>query len=146
MKRRKFIFQTSAGVFGWMPVVSKLSAAVVDRGPRLATGIKIGEVDGGSAIVWTRLTRDAAPVDNKRGIPAVLYFDEASGGWHPVGWFKQKYKQDRPDREVKVIYPEGCDVHSLEGAAPGAPGFVRVSVRKKGERAWKVGEWKRADD
>jgi alkaline phosphatase D len=150
MKRRKFIFQTGAGVFGMMPVFSRLfaspTAVAAGEGPFLATGIKIGEVDGTSAVVWARLTKDAAPVDNKRSIPTVLYLDEAVGEWHPVSYFKEKYKQDRPDREVKVVYPDGCDVHTLHGAAPGAPGFVRVSIRKKGVRGWRAGEWNGVDE
>ncbi|BDS07567.1 alkaline phosphatase [Oceaniferula spumae] len=44
----------SAFILGWLSSV----AAYADDGPYLATGIKIGEVDQKSAIVWVRLTKE----------------------------------------------------------------------------------------
>lgn len=146
MKRRKFILQTSAGLLALTPALSKISASPLAAAPFLTTGIKIGEVDETSAIVWTRLTRDAVRIENKHAVPGMLYLDEAVGEWHPIPYFKEKYRQDRPDREVKVIYPDGCDVQTLDGSVPGAPGFVRISFRKKGKGKWNAGAWSRVDD
>ena len=61
-----------------------------------ATGVKVGEIDQDSAIVWMRVTRD--PARNKSG-------EIRKGAWK--------------------LLPPGTDVASLEGAAPGAPGRVR---------------------
>ncbi|MBT7866913.1 MAG: hypothetical protein HN763_11235, partial [Opitutales bacterium] len=40
-------------------VVASAACLQAAKGPFLANGIKIGEVDQHSAIVWIRLTRDA---------------------------------------------------------------------------------------
>ena len=40
-------------------VLASSTSLQADDGPYLANGIKIGEVDQHSAIVWVRLTRDA---------------------------------------------------------------------------------------
>lgn len=146
MKRRKFIYQTSAGALGLFPVLNKLNISDKRQGPYLATGIKIGEVDQTSAIVWGRLTNASEPVGAAAPVPKVLYLDEAVGEWHPVAYFKQKYKQDRPDREVRVVYPEGYDVSMMEGAVPGSGGYLRVLYRKKGAGKWVDAGWKAADE
>ena len=44
-----------------------------------ATGIKIGEVTDSEAIVWTRLTRNAARVDFGAPVPDTLYIHPDSG-------------------------------------------------------------------
>ena len=64
---------------------------------RQATGVKIGEVTPDSAIVWMRVTRNAAR--NATGMEFT-----ARGG--------------------KEVVPAGVDVATLKNAAPGAPGRV----------------------
>jgi alkaline phosphatase D len=77
-----------------------------------ANGIKIGEVDQDSALIWTRLTRH----------PSILLdgakFIEC--GNHPVPAAKQ--------------LPEGKTLADMEGAVPGAAGRVRLIWRTEGSR------------
>jgi len=74
----------------------------------MADGIKIGEVDQDSAIVWTRLTRAAER--NLDGAP----FPEVEGKARAGG-----------DLSIMEI-TGGRPLEEMEGAAPGAAGFVRV--------------------
>lgn len=141
MKRRKFIYQTSIGLAGLLPVVNSLEKFDERKGPFLATGMKIGEVTDKSAIIWTRLTNDNKPVGKNAVIPKVLYLDDANGEWQPVNYFKTKYKQDRPDRQVKLIYPEGYDVTNIDMASPGMMGEVRAMYRTTGETRWSTTNW-----
>jgi alkaline phosphatase D len=66
----------------------------------LASGVRVGEVGATSAVVWTRTTAEP----RRRG------GEEISG------------------RPVVTLEP-GVDVSVLEGAVPGAPGEVRVTLR-----------------
>ncbi len=142
MKRRKFIYQTSMGRGGFLPVIRKIKTVqVAGQGPYLATGIKIGEVTGSEAIIWARLTKTAAPVGKQAPVPKALYLDESNGEWQPATYFKEKYKQDRPNRLTKVVYPDGYDVQNIEGAVPGEGGEMRVLYRKKGIGKWDNTEW-----
>ncbi|HEX5025976.1 MAG TPA: alkaline phosphatase D family protein [Agriterribacter sp.] len=145
MKRRKFIFQASLGVGGLLPVINKIQELEGVDGPFFSTGIKIGEISATEAIIWARVTRDAIRVGKPAQIPTVLYLDEADRTWHPFQYFKEKYKQDRPNREVKVIYPDGYTVANIEGAVPGAPGEVRVLFREKGSSGWSETNWQKVD-
>ena len=97
MKILAFIF----GLF----LVAEASAEVY-----LASGIKIGEVDQDSAIVWTRLTRD--PVINLAGAK-----------------FKAAKKNAVP---ASAQLPAGKTLDEMEGAMPGVPGEVRVTWQVKG--------------
>ncbi|GIW82411.1 MAG: alkaline phosphatase [Gemmatales bacterium] len=65
---------------------------------RQATGVKVGEVTQTSAVVWMRLTKNSSR--NRDGIV-------------------------RKGRPAKVL-PADISVDKLEGACPGAPGFVRL--------------------
>lgn len=145
MKRRKFIYQTSLGLGGLVPLANQLSALDINIGPYFATGIKIGEVTASEAIVWVRLTKDTKPVPKTAPIPQFVYLDEANGEWHPVAYFKEKYKQDRPDRETKAVFPDGYTVNTIEGAVPGTNGDIRILYRKKGESKWNNTDWKTVD-
>lgn len=115
------------------------------NGPFLANGIKIGEVTSTDAIIWTRLTVDSVRVPSTAPVPKILYQDDSFGTWHPVDYFKKNYKEDRPDRNVKVVYPEGNNVHTIDGAVPGSPGMVRVSYKRDGDRDWTSTAWQTAD-
>ena len=90
------------------------ASEVLAAGPYQATGIKIGEVDQDSAIVWTRLTQN--PTLKLDGTP----FIEA--GQHVVPASKQ--------------LPEGKTLADMEGAVPGKAGHVRFSWRKNGKVCW----------
>jgi len=74
-------------------------------GSRQATGVKAGEVTDRSAIVWMRLTAQA-----ERNADGVAVPRRKGGG----------------DGNRGALLPEGVRVDDLEGAAPGAPGRVRV--------------------
>lgn len=66
---------------------------------RQATGVKIGEVDSTSAVIWTRVTES----DQRR----------ADG----------EVRRGRPDRKAPR---EHLDPRDLEGSTPGAPGRVQI--------------------
>lgn len=119
--------------------------ASVKPGPFLANGIKIGEVTSTDAIIWTRLTKDSVRVPTTAPVPEILYQEDSLRTWHPVDYFRKKYREDRPDRNVKVVYPEGYDVHTIDGAVPGSPGMVRVAYAKDGNGEWKFTEWQTVD-
>ncbi|MFT3934851.1 MAG: alkaline phosphatase D family protein [Chitinophagaceae bacterium] len=144
MKRRKFIYQTSVGL-GLLPVVNKLNMLDAVSGPYFATGIKIGEVTASSAIVWARLTKETKPVDKNAPSPKAVYLDETNNEWHPTAYFKEKYKMDRPDRQTKLIFPDGYTAQNIGGAVPGANGEIRVRYKKKGSRQWSATNWKQVD-
>lgn len=145
MKRRKFIYQTSLGVGGLLPAIRNIQKLGLITGPYLATGIKIGEVTDNAAIIWVRLTKDTKPVGFTAPIPKVLYMDDADGTWHPVKYFLDKYKEDRPNRLVKVIYPEGYTVEQLEGAVPGMAGEFRIRYQHVKSGQWQETEWQTVD-
>jgi len=106
-------------------------------GPYLATGIKIGEVDQTTAIVWVRLTKNPERVGFDAPVPTALYLNDATGEYEPA--------RGRVDRIPKVDYPEGSDINSIEGATPGANGQVRIKYRKAGETNWQRTDWEEVD-
>ncbi len=69
---------------------------------RQATGVKVGEVSSDSAIVWTRLT--AEPERRSEGLP-----------------IRGRPEKPEPGEPIEQINPD-----EIQGAAPGAPGFVRL--------------------
>jgi alkaline phosphatase D len=79
---------------------------------RQATGIKTGEITPDGAVIWARHTQAAARLDN--GIPRRGHAPRAS-----------------------VLKP-GEDVQKLEGAAPGAPGWMRVIAEPVSGRGRKI--------
>lgn len=111
----------------------KLSAP---NNPYFTTGIKIGEVGSASAIVWVRLTQEPVRVPDRGKLPTFLYLDESNNEWQDIPYFKSKYKEDRPDRKVKIVMPEGTTVNQLDGAVPGRSGEIFIQYRKKGAPAW----------
>ncbi len=112
----------------WLTVAIQLAAnASFAAGPYQATGLKVGEVDGTSAIVWTRLTRNA-----KR--------NSADGPMVTFEMSKTKKKQ-----VVDVIYPAGTDVSSLRDAVPGTAGEVRVLYQRQGVDDWRETDWHDVD-
>lgn len=83
------------------------TAAAQERSSHLANGIKIGEVTSNSAVVWTRLTREAT--------------------WNSQGpEFVGKAKPEVPDDAA---------VDGFKFAAPGMPGRIRVRYGRAGDAA-----------
>ena len=142
MRRRKFITNSSFGLLGSIPSVQLLAS--LDT-PFFTTGIKIGEVTPTAAIVWARLTMDPIRIADTGKVPSFLYLDEGKNEWHDVDYFKTTYKQDRPDREVKVILPAGIKVEQLDGAVPGRNGFISVQYKSKGAKSWANTPWIKVD-
>jgi len=97
---------------------SVVVASAAESRVNMANGIKIGEVDQDSAIVWTRLTRD--PERNKDGKPF-----EADDGRDGKGLENLDERQD---------------------SVPGTDGEVRVSWWEKGDKEQKhVIDWKKVE-
>jgi alkaline phosphatase D len=101
--------------------------------PFQATGIKIGEVTQHSAIIWTRLTKNAER--NIDGIPFKMIKDQKS--------------KDDPEH---IIYeepqiPEGHSLDEMQNSVPGAEGQVRLQywVKGKKETTLKSTPWENAD-
>lgn len=101
ISRRTFVRETSATLTGTLIAgsVGHLSAAET-MATRQANGVKVGEVTATSAIIWTRLTREA--MRNENGLAIV----------------------GRVKRDVQVPVP--VPVERLEGACPGADGRIRL--------------------
>jgi len=106
--------------------------------PFQATGIKICEVDSASAIIWTRLTRHAARMGAERPRPRVRYRDRETG--ELVGRGKR-----RPNTPPVVTFPDGSTIETIEGAAVGTQGEVRVRWRPIGSAAWTMTDWRPVD-
>jgi alkaline phosphatase D len=96
-----------------------------------ATGFKICEVDASSAIVWTRLTRDAQPVSVDAPLPVITY-----GGKN-----RDAARESRSDEPPVVRFPAGATVETLPGAAPGTAGHTRVRFRARGQADWQSTAW-----
>jgi len=96
-------------------------------GPYQATGLKVGEVDTTSAIVWTRLTRNARR-------------NPADGPMVTIDMSTTKKNQ-----VVGVKYPAGTDVSDLRDAVPGTAGDVRVLYQRRGADDWQATDWRAVD-
>jgi alkaline phosphatase D len=101
--------------------------------PHQATGIKIGEVDSNSAIIWMRLTANAERVGADGGMPEVQYFNRDTGEYEPM--------EGRPNATPRVTFSKGRTVETLEGAVPGSPGKIRVLYKTLEEFEWQKTEW-----
>ena len=114
------------------------ASAFAAGAPGFATGIKIGEVDGDSARVWVRLTRDAQRVPMGAPMPVISYRHEKSG--------KTIQPKDRDPHAVPEVHlPDGITVQQLEGAAPGTDGEVRLRYRRDGAAPWMETAWQPVD-
>jgi alkaline phosphatase D len=98
--------------------------------PYQATGFKVGEVTDTTAIVWTRLTRNAQR--NPADAPMVE-FDYIDG---EIG----RSTKRKPLRAVR--YPEGMSVADIRDAAPGTEGETRVLYKTSDQPEWKSTEWR----
>ena len=87
----------------------------------MANGIKVGEISSSSAIIWTRLTRDAER--NVHGKP-----------------FPRSKRKERKSAPVD-------DLSAMEGSVPGASGGVRLTYWPNQQREQKTStEWRAVDD
>ena len=118
--------------------VAQLIAAP-GQGPFLATGIKIGEVDQTSAIIWVRLTERAERIGAEAPLPEILYLNTETGE------YESREGQGRRNRTPKVVFPAGTDIKSIEGATPGRSGRVRLKYRKAGTKDWQQVGWTAVD-
>ncbi len=73
-------------------------------------GVKVGEVDQGSAIVWTRLTQSKDQTTKGYVINKADPFDKKNNSYE--------------------MYPTGVDDDKMLGAVPGSPGEVRLSYHE----------------
>ena len=104
-------------------LLASLAVPAAPKGPYFATGIKICEVDTTSAIIWTRLTRNAAREGKDKPLPVVRYKDPKTGGLVD--------RRGRQDLEPVVEFPNGSTIDTIEGAVPGAPGDVQGSLQNR---------------
>ncbi|MHC4309967.1 MAG: hypothetical protein ACYSSN_08495, partial [Planctomycetota bacterium] len=103
-------------------------------GPYQATGIRIGEVTDNAAIVWTRLTANPERVGSEAPMPEVRYLDSRTGKL-------TEKRKGRPNLAPVFRFPEGYTIDTIEGAAPGAPGEIRVLYKTEGASDWKATDW-----
>ncbi|HOC69250.1 MAG TPA: alkaline phosphatase D family protein [Candidatus Hydrogenedentes bacterium] len=110
-------------------VVFMACAAAAADAVYMANGIKMGEVTPDSVLVWTRLTRAAER--NADGAP----FPEVAG-------------KERAGGDLSVTdITGGRALEDMEGAAPGAPGLVRVTYWPEEAPESKVqSDWQPVDD
>lgn len=103
--------------------------------PHQANGFKVGEVDATSAIVWTRLTKNAE--SNAKDAP---WFDIQ---YEKHGFERASDEKFRRDRVLGVRYDDpdsGAD--GIAYAVPGTEGETRVRYRAFWYPEWKETEWK----
>ena len=121
VKRTRYVAMSVALLCGL-----SASAARAD-GPYQATGFKVGEVTGTTAIVWTRLTRNEKRNPSNGPMPAISY---AGGKGGEVTGLK---------------YPKGMTVADIRDAVPGAAGQVRVLYKPLGGQEWRRTSWEPVD-
>jgi alkaline phosphatase D len=112
-----------------------LQARAASHAVHQATGLKICEVDDQSAIIWTRLTKNAAPVSVDGPMPVITY----------AGIQRGDAGENRPNAKPAVSFPEGVTVDGLQGAAPGVAGQTRVLYRARGKTDWQDTPWQAVD-
>ncbi|MDE2725817.1 MAG: hypothetical protein OXI59_20815, partial [Gemmatimonadota bacterium] len=106
-------------------------------GPYQATGIKICEVDQTSAIVWARLSKDPQRIDKSHPRPTVRYRNPETG--------ELERRQGRRTMKPVVLFPDGSDIYTIEGAVPGTLGDVRVRYAVEMSDDWKSTPWRAVD-
>lgn len=110
-------------------------------GPYQATGMKIGEVADGQAIIWTRLTERPERIGTGAPMPTFLYRSPGSEELveAPPGRIRP------PDWVPVVQYPEGSSIDTIEGVVSGSPGEVQVLFRSAGTGEWQSTNWGAVD-
>ncbi len=113
-------------------LLAVIASGASAEGPFQATGIKVGEVSPRSALVWTRLTRHAAP--NPETAPEPILTHRPSPDGDPL-----------KSQIIGVAFPDGVGPDDVRGAVPGAPGEVRVGTRVAGTSEWAWTPWQAVD-
>ena len=116
--------------------IELISQSTEQRGPYLASGIRIGDVSQTEAIIWTRLTLNKKRVDDAPQ-PIALYTDSETG--------KKHTRKTRKDKNGMIYFPQGYDINTIEGAVPGRNGQVRLKFRTKGNSKWQITPWEAVD-
>ena len=96
------------------------SQSTNQKGPYLATGIRIGDVSQTEAVIWTRLTLNKNRVSDATQ-PIALYTDPDTG--------KKHIRKTRRDKNGMIYFPYGYDINTIEGAVQGAKG-KSVTIQK----------------
>src|SRR5256885_1618056 len=104
LSRRQFLAAGAA-----LAATATAGPAADTPAPRQASGVKVGEVTDTTALVWARLTAEAA---------------RNADGAEAVG---RPAKDDTP--------PSEAEARKLRGACPGAPGRIRVRYGRKPDLA-----------
>ncbi|MCZ6675201.1 MAG: alkaline phosphatase D family protein [Verrucomicrobia bacterium] len=107
-------------IFRIVTLIAVGMASVADA-TFFTNGIKIGEVDQNSAIIWTRLARDTE--FNMQGHMFVEY--EIDTG--------KKNQDGTPDFDIGSRYPDGATLEDMAFSLPGAKGEVRLTYWPKGK-------------
>ena len=105
-----------------------------------ATGFKVGEVTETTAIVWTRLTRNATP--NPPDAPMVRLKYGKAGKRTSRG---QRQVQNKRKKVIAIVYPPSMTAADIRNAAPGTSGEVRVLYKKSDASAWRETDWQPVD-
>ena len=107
------------------------------EGPYFATGIKIGEVTQTDAIVWVRLTENPERIGNDAPLPEIRYKDPETG--------EMVERSGRPDLTPVVTFPEGYTIKTIQVAAPGREGEVRLKYKAIDDQKWTQTVWQAVD-
>jgi len=105
-----------------------------------ATGFKVGEVMDTTAIVWTRLTRNAKP--NPPDAPMVRLKHGKADKRTSRG---QRQVQNKRKKVIAIVYPQGMTAADIRYAAPGMSGEVKVLYKKSDASAWHEMDWQPVD-
>ena len=89
-----------------------LHARAASNAVHRAAGLKICEVDDQSAIIWTRLTKNTAPVSVDGPMPVITYAGKKRGD---AG-------ENRTDEKPAMSLPEGITVDGCKVLHPARPG------------------------
>ncbi len=95
----------------------------------MANGIKIGEVDSDSAIIWTRLTQHA-----ERNLTGPAFLEVA-----------HRANKNYPNWDGSDQIPAGVTIDEMIGAVPGAPGEVRVIFWSEKDQQQHQTPWQAVD-
>lgn len=112
-----------------------MSSLLAETSPHQACGIKTGEVTTDSAIIWTRLTKNAAA-------------NASDGPWFDIhfeksGWHRADEKKNKREAVTGVRFEKPAkDERDIAWAVPGIAGETRVKYRRSGGQDWEFSDWK----
>jgi hypothetical protein len=105
------------------------------NGPYFATGIKIGEVNNNSAIVWVRLTNDSLPAGFGNPLPEIVYMEPDSGK------IVEELSRNRHVYTPVINFPKDNNYSILEGATVGIRGDIMIYYKPNDSDHWEQTEW-----